>query len=212
MENDVFILYKLIILRMMREVDFSLTNVQICGFFLDKNYTSYFTVQQMLHELVEDDLIRCTTTHNRSYYHLTKDGEEALQFFGNLIPRIVQQELLSYLEEKRYALREEHTVWADYYQENDGSYRVRCRLLDHALPLIDMTLSATTEEEAAKMADAWQRKNKELYTSLYVSLLTISSETKSKETSPQTEGNDTDFPDDSQIEEVFPDSPSEETT
>ena len=46
-------LYKLIILYMLKKVDFPLTNAQISEFVLDQEYTTYFTLQQAISELVQ---------------------------------------------------------------------------------------------------------------------------------------------------------------
>ena len=53
-----FTLYKLIILYMLNQVDFPLTNSQISEFILDKGYTTYFKLQQALSELLESGFIR----------------------------------------------------------------------------------------------------------------------------------------------------------
>ena len=47
-----FTLYKLIILYMLNEVDFPLTNSQISEFILDEGYTNYFKLQLALSELL----------------------------------------------------------------------------------------------------------------------------------------------------------------
>ena len=47
-------LYKLIIMHMLNKVEFPLTNSQISQFFLENEYTNYFTVQKSLSELIED--------------------------------------------------------------------------------------------------------------------------------------------------------------
>ena len=49
-------LYKLMIMHMLNKVEFPLTNSQISQFFLENEYTNYFTVQKSLSELIEDDL------------------------------------------------------------------------------------------------------------------------------------------------------------
>ena len=41
-------LYKLMALYMLNKVNFPLTNSQLTQFFLDKEYTTYFTLQQVL--------------------------------------------------------------------------------------------------------------------------------------------------------------------
>ena len=49
---ETFKLYKLIILCMLDQVDFPLTNSQISEFILDEGYTTYFKLQQALSELL----------------------------------------------------------------------------------------------------------------------------------------------------------------
>ena len=68
---DTLSLYKLIILKMLEQVEYPLTNSQITEFILDKEYTNYFTVQQALSEMDETGLVNVTTKRNNSLYHLT---------------------------------------------------------------------------------------------------------------------------------------------
>lgn len=41
---DPITLYKLIVLYMLKKIDFSMTNAQISNFVLDQGYTTYFTL------------------------------------------------------------------------------------------------------------------------------------------------------------------------
>ena len=54
--TDSFALYKLIILYMLKKVDFPLTTAQISEFILDKGYTSFFKLQETLSEMLESRL------------------------------------------------------------------------------------------------------------------------------------------------------------
>ena len=76
MSSEPLTLYKLIVLYMLNKVNFPLTNAQISEFILDKEYTNYFTLQQVIGELAEGDLISLKTVGNTSYYHITPQGEE----------------------------------------------------------------------------------------------------------------------------------------
>ena len=71
-------LYKLIILYMLRKVNFPLTNTQITSFMLEKNYTDYFHVQEALNDLVEAKLIVVEKIRNSSQCTATVDGEQTL--------------------------------------------------------------------------------------------------------------------------------------
>ena len=61
-----FTLYKLIILYMLNEVDYPLTNSQISEFLLEKEYTNYFHLQQTFSELVDSNLLEVKTVRNAS--------------------------------------------------------------------------------------------------------------------------------------------------
>ena len=56
---------------MLKKVDFQMTNDQISEFVMDQEYTTYFTLQQAISELVEAGLIRMETIRNTSQYYLT---------------------------------------------------------------------------------------------------------------------------------------------
>ena len=49
--SDTLTLYKLIILKMLAQIDSPLSNSQISEFILEKEYTNYFTLQQVLSEM-----------------------------------------------------------------------------------------------------------------------------------------------------------------
>ena len=61
MLSDPITLYKLMILYMLDHVNFPLTNSQLTDFFLDHEYTTYFTLQQALNgtfDILIEDVIR----------------------------------------------------------------------------------------------------------------------------------------------------------
>ena len=87
---------------MLEKLDFPLTNGQISEFILDKGYTTYFTLQQALSEMVESNLIREEFVHNRTLYHLTEEGLETIQYFKTNISSAIREDVDAFIEEKRY--------------------------------------------------------------------------------------------------------------
>ena len=160
-------LYKLIVLYMLDRVDFPLSTSQISEFVLDKGYTTYFKLQQALSELMDAGLIRDESTHNRTLYHLTEDGSSTIDYFKNNI----SQDIHEYLKEKKYDLKNESSVKADYYRNTNQEYSVHCQVTENALPLIDLTITVPSEAEAQAVTDNWQKKNQELYATIMAKLL-----------------------------------------
>ena len=56
-------IYKLMILALLQRSDAPLSGTQLSDFFLEKEYTNYFTVQEALHELDESAFIKKEPTH-----------------------------------------------------------------------------------------------------------------------------------------------------
>ena len=86
--SETYTLYKLIVLYMLDKVDFPLTTSQISEFILEKEYTTYFKLQETLAEMEHSGLLRVETTHNRTLYHLTDNGLDTrfpLPFSGILM-------------------------------------------------------------------------------------------------------------------------------
>ena len=169
--SEAFTLYKLIILYMLDKLDFPLTNGQISEFILDKGYTNYFTLQQAISEMVDAGFIREETSHNRTLYHLTSEGTETIQFFRNNISPAIQEDINAFFSEKRYELKNEVSVKADYYPTSNNEYAVRCQIIEHGAPLIDLTLTMPTDEEASTVANNWKQKNQEIYALIVANLL-----------------------------------------
>lgn len=78
---DTKTLYKLMILYMLNKVSFPLSNTQITNFFLEKQYTTYFTIQEAINSLLADNFIREMIHRNSTQYVLTDEAMETITFF-----------------------------------------------------------------------------------------------------------------------------------
>ena len=61
MNTEATTLYKLMVLYMLSKVNFPLSNSQIADFMLDKQYTTYFTLQEVLSSLADDGFVNVLT-------------------------------------------------------------------------------------------------------------------------------------------------------
>lgn len=171
MTNEALTLYKLIILYMLNKVNFPLTNAQISGFFLDREYTTYFTLQQAISELLESRLIRVDVIRNASQYRITDEGKETLTFFRNKISDAILNDINTFLDENKYELRNEVGITADYYKSTSQDYIVHCIVKEGKTNLIEMNLSVPTVDEAEHMCDRWKNCSQEIYAEVMKHLL-----------------------------------------
>ena len=169
--SETIVLYKLIVLYMLDKVDFPLTTSQISEFILDKGYTTYFKLQETLSEMVDSGLLKVETTHNRTLYHLTDDGQETITYFANKISPAIQKDIDDFFLEKQYDLKEEVSIKSDFYLNTNHEYEVCCQIVENGFSLIDLKLTVPTKIEAETIANNWNNRCQEIYASLLTDLL-----------------------------------------
>ena len=180
MQNDTMTLYKLMILYFLDQVDYPLTNAQISGFLLEQEYTNYFTIQQVISDLLEADLIQSETIRNSSYFRITEEGKNTLLFFGDKISNAIKEDILHFLQENQYQLRAEVSTPVDYYEQKKGEFVVRCRILERDSMLLDFSLAVPSEEAAIQICNSWHKQNQDVYARLLEWLVKTPADTPEK--------------------------------
>lgn len=169
--SEPFTLYKLIILYMLQKVDFPLTNSQISEFILDRGYTTYFTLQSVLSELTQSEMIHQETIRNTSYYSMTESGEEALHYFQNRISKQIRDDVDQYIAENKMQLRDDVSVIADYFKNTADEYSVRCVVKEKYANPIDLTITVPDEAQARTVCRNWKQKCQKIYETVMKELL-----------------------------------------
>ena len=113
-----FTIYKLTILYMLDKAGFPLSNTQISNFFLEKEYTDYFRVQEVIGDLVNADLIKFESTHSNTQYSLTAAGKETLGFFKDKITDGIESDLTLTVSTKEQA----EAICSNWKKQNEDVY------------------------------------------------------------------------------------------
>ena len=164
-------LYKLMNLYMLHQVNFPLTNAQLSNFFLDREYTTYFTVQQALNELLDAGLVKKETMRNSSRYEITKEGEETLEFFGKNISPAIVSDMDEYLKQNRFRMRNEVGLISDFYKSTNQDYIVHCEVREGKAVLVNLDISVPDKEQAEIMCNHWKDRSQEIYAYVMKSLM-----------------------------------------
>lgn len=166
-----FTIYKITILYMLDKAGFPLTNTQISNFFLDRDYTDYFRVQEVIGDLVDADLILAETTHSNTQYTLTDSGKETLNYFENKLNDEIEEDVKKFFKENQMEFRQENSLLANYYRTTGQKYAVRCQARSDGETLVDLTLLVKTKEQAETICANWKEQNEEVYAYLMDLLL-----------------------------------------
>ena len=164
-------LYNLMNLYMLHQVNFPLTNAQLSNFFLDREYTTYFTLQQALNELLDAGLVKKETMRNSSRYEITKEGEETLEFFGKNISPAIVSDMDEYLKQNRFRMRNEVGLISDFYKSTNQDYIVHCEVREGKAVLVNLDISVPDKEQAEIMCNHWKDRSQEIYAYVMKSLM-----------------------------------------
>lgn len=162
MATDSYTLYKLILLYMLDNLDFPLTNSQISEFILENGYTDYFTLQQTIYDLQASELIAAENIRNSTRYFITDSGRETISMFNSKLPTAIKDDIQTFFHDKKYQLRKEIDLQADYYPV-DKEYMVHCMIKEKKSTLLDLKLNVVTKEQAVYICDHWQKDSEDIY-------------------------------------------------
>ena len=155
--------YKLIVLYMLDRVDFPLTNTQISNFMLNKDYTTYFTIQQAISELIDAGLIRTESTDTNTHDYITPAGRETLSYFPDKISDAIKTDVIDYFKENQLELKQEISMIADYYKTTAQEFAARCQIKEKNRSLIDLTITVKSKAEAQAICSNWNSSHEDVY-------------------------------------------------
>ncbi len=161
----------MIVLYMLKRCDVPLSKSQIYDFILEKEYTTFLTLQEVFSELAISELVKEKTVANRTYLEITPEGEETLGYFGNRINPAIKVEIDDFLKSNSMRLRNEASILGDYRKTAENEYTVRLIAKENGQNLVDLSLSVPTEEIAQSICDRWQERNQDIYQFLIEQLM-----------------------------------------
>ena len=151
MSTDATTLYKLMVLYMLDKVNFPLSNSQIADFMLDRQYTNYFTLQEVLSSLASDGFVQILTYRSSTQYKLTKEGIDT------------RDDIDKYLKDNKYDLKCEVGTTSDYYKSTNGDFIVHCQVKEGNTNLIELNVAVPLESQADAMCARWRDASQDIY-------------------------------------------------
>lgn len=148
---------------MLNRVSFPITPAQISEFILEKEYTNFLTLQQVIGELTDAGMIHTQNTNNRTLLTITEEGRETLTFFENRISDTIKEEIMDFFHSREFELLDEISVQSNYYKSTSGDYEAHLLAKERGINLMELKLSVPDKETATAICDNWQAKNQDIY-------------------------------------------------
>ncbi len=166
-----FTIYKLTVLYMLDQSEVPLSNSQLINFFLDLEYTDYFSIQEVIGNLVSSGFILSETFRNTTQYRLSASGKETLGFFRSKISEGIQSDVANYFEKNKWAIRQTNSVLANFERNSDHRYQTTCQVRSDGKTVLEIKLTVNTKDEAEAICRNWQTKNDEVFALLMDTLM-----------------------------------------
>lgn len=164
--NQELSLNKLIILYMLHTVQVPLTNTKISEFIINHGYTNYFSLQEYLNQMVDTKLLTATSRSHNTLYTITEMGETTLEFFQNRIPDSTLEQVMHYLTDNKYEIKETLEITAHYIPGKDNDYLVHCMAKENDTLIMEFKITVYEKEYAKRICENWKLKNHEIYKGL----------------------------------------------
>lgn len=165
------IIYKITALDLLSKADFPLTNQQITGFFIDGNYTDYFSIQQILNDLVETNMVDMDQGANETQYTITAEGINTLELFQERITESIEEEIKNFYLQNGLEMKKDNSVLSDYYPSSAGGYYVHLRMSEDNHSIMDLTFQVSSEAQAEAICMNWKQNYEDVYAILLDNLM-----------------------------------------
>ena len=169
--QEPFMLYKLIVLYMLENADFSLTNSQVSDFILNTGYTDFLTLQMVISQLTDSGMITTNRMHNRTFLSITSEGKETIDCLEKRLSQPIRSDIRKYLSDNSIRLKNELSIRSGYSQKSNGDYETELIACDKKGELINIKMTVPTQHLAISVCEKWEQKKEEIYGYLTKTLL-----------------------------------------
>lgn len=164
-------LYKLSSLYILSRVDFPLSTNSLCLFLLDRKYTDYFTFQQGIAELLDDNYIRKEQVHDKFLYSITEEGRRAIDLLKNELSTDIRREMDEYIIANKFPMQDDVSVLSNYYRQDINHYVAHLYVEERGVRILELNMSVSTADEAELMCENWKKGYVDIYPFLVSNLM-----------------------------------------
>ena len=155
--------HKLLILYILDKINMDLTNSQITQVVLETEMMNYFSLQQLLSQLMESKFLITYKDSDREYYSLTQKGVETLEYFLSRIPENSTKKVDEYILSNRENLLADTQVKSSFVKQSDNEFIVNLRVIENQCNLIDLNLNVSSEKQAQLICNNWKNNASYMY-------------------------------------------------
>ncbi|MDO5327869.1 MAG: DUF4364 family protein [Clostridia bacterium] len=139
------------------------TELQLVQFLFEHDLMNYFEMMFALNDLCDRGQAVRAKKQTGYAYQLTAAGEEALQLFGNRVPRSLQAILKKEAAGWKRRFQQEAQCRQKIEETDRGEYVLSLTVMEQERDLMNLSLALPARELAQQLAEKWPRKASEVY-------------------------------------------------
>jgi len=168
---------KIMLLFLLGKMRTAISFALITQFVVEHNYLNNYNAQKFVDELVDAACIEKIEDSYGTRYSITEEGKKMVDIYPNKIPNALKEKISKFVTENRGNAKREFEISANYnYNRQSNEYFVNCMAFEDELPLMEISLSVVTKEQALAVCNNW-RNNVDF---LYSEILKVLMERKKK--------------------------------
>jgi len=158
---------KIMLLFLLDKMKTPLSFALITQFVVEHNYLNTYNAQIFVEELVEAGCIEKTEDPHGTRHSVTSEGKKMLDVYPNKVPPALKAKIAKFVSENRGNAKREFEITANYhYNRNSNEFFVNCMALEDELPLMEISLSVVTKEQALAVCNNWRNNSDHLYSEI----------------------------------------------
>ena len=155
MINDLTI-NKLIILYILTKTNSPMDNSDLVDFMLQNDYSDYFNIQKYLGDLLNSKFIHKINQERKSYYMITPEGANALEYFTNRIPKDYIDVMNTFCAKFINDYEEVILYNSNIYEYASEKYQLNCSITQNNTEVLNIKFSDLSKEKAENMCECWK--------------------------------------------------------
>lgn len=162
---------KLLILYILDKINIDLTNSQITQVVLETDIMNYFSLQEILSELVEAKFLNTYKEARKEYYCITQRGFETLDSLIDKIPQDIGSKISNYIKKNKQKILSDTEIVANFKKQSKFEFVVNLKVIENRTDLINLSLNVSSEKQAMLICNNWKKNASFMYAEIIQSLI-----------------------------------------
>lgn len=132
-------------------------------FIIDNEILQYFEMHQLIHTLIDNQLIEEILIDNDTYYELTENGRISLAFFKDRIPNDLQSTIIDLISLIKKPAQIKHDISTYFEKIDEDNYEVFLELFENKKRIMKVSLTVINRKQADQIIAKWEKESEFLY-------------------------------------------------